>query len=174
MLFNLLFPLLWEMLFVVGGIFFTKKKPISTKEIHFPKFIQSLIPENQNADTNFLIRLGCMITAGEVLFLMLLSLVVSTFMFRYGDYFHVLAIAISTFLPFLFITLKLLLPNKKQLHSLAKSLALCGLVVLGMEVLVFNGKSFTLDKEITALTVEKMTFEESDKLSKENDSLIIK
>ena len=174
MLVNILFPLLWGVMFILMGNLIAKKWTLPTHSLHFPKFFHTLIPENQVADANFFVRCGCMLVAGEVFILMLLSLVISMLMFRYGNFFHPLAVAISTSLPFLLVMLKLLFPNQKQLHSFVKLLALCGVVVLTAEVLVFNAKSFTLDREITTLTIDDITFEEGDNLKKDGNQLIIK
>ena len=156
------------------GIFFNSKKPLQTNLLHFPKPFRWIAPENHTADTKFLICCGGVMIAGEILILMVLSLIISTFMFRYGDFFNPIAVAVSALLPFLSVMLKMVLPEEKQLHQFVKVLTLCGLILLSAEVLVFNGKSLTTDSNTTILTVDDITFEESDQLKKQGDSLIIK
>ena len=172
LLFDILIPAAVAILFVAGNLVSLQKKPISVQSQSMPHFLRRRLPEIIDSHIWIMCLAGCFLV-GEVLLFLLLDLLISVCMTSGGNGIPVLILIWIAVLPYCLWMLKYMKPQWAKLFRFCKKAALCSVCLLLCEIVLFNGKSFSGNTEVTTLTAQDITIETTDTVVIEGDQLII-
>ncbi len=106
----------------------------------------------------------------EVAFFAVLSVVSEDLMFSYGDHISPVIMFIAGILPFSAVITKYFFPERK-ISGFLKKTAVCAAVLMLIEVVVFNGKSFDRLRTDETVSLENMTL--SGEAAASGDSIVV-